>query len=769
MRRPLPFLLLALMSVIMILYSLDSPLVTGRSAFTGLDGEVASFEGTVSSVRIRDSYTELVLDCGRESVLVRLKVPGREGAGSPEPSGGSDMPEQRALFDLCGRRAKAAGQVSLPQGLRNRGGFDYRRYLMARDIYVIADVSRFRFEAGAVERPLIHLASVMKGRFFEAMRPRMDADSFAVAAGMLFGDKSYMDDEVREMFVRTGSAHVLAVSGLHVSLLFSLSERLTGKRKTAAASAAAALILLFYGALSSFSVPVTRALVMTGLKMAAFRLRRRYDPVSAACLSAGVLMLKSPLYLLDAGFQLSFAAAFAMGIVLPRFEAAADVFSDRIKNGLPSAVLSVFGASAAAFVTMGPLCLYYFGWITPLSVFYNVFVIAAAAVILPAGLFVFAAVNVFPGCAALEAVLGGALSRICGALLLFSKACVPPGDSPAVPVPTEGAVILYYAMLLWFFSETRHMLRRRGMDAAGLALSSFIVLCSCLAPFLLGVSPSPIPWDYAVPPFTFIDVGQGDSVHVYSEGFSMLVDGGGGFGRDTGEDVLAPYLRACGITALDLAVVTHMDADHAKGIEDLCSFFDVGCVAFPSVYEGDPRAESFPARKRLFLSAGDRIELKGAVIEVLSPPEGAVRSADDNENCLVLSVRSGGITALLTADLGFDGENALLASCLEKLDCDVLKAGHHGSAFSTGAEFLAAASPSAAVISCGAGNPYGHPAARVLELLSDSGIIYARTDLSGAVSVSPLQKGGFSMFNARKDARWLIRKSPQESTPSGRL
>ncbi|MBR0139979.1 MAG: hypothetical protein IJM17_06805, partial [Firmicutes bacterium] len=314
------------------------------------------------------------------------------------------------------------------------------------------------------------------------------------------------------------------------------------------------------------------------------------------------------------------------------------------------------------------------------------------------------------------------------------------------------------ALFFWFFSETRYMLRRRKKNGALCLILACLCLLSCFAPKALGISESFVPWSYGRAPVSFLDVGQGDCVHLNSGSFDLLVDGGGSRSYDIAERTLVPTLLKQGIRSVDLCVVTHLDSDHSLGLAQLSRRMRIGCFAFSAVYEGDPRLDDFVSDKKIFIAAGDELLLTDELkLKVLAPAQGSEKSGDDNENCLVLMAECRGIKVLLTGDAGFEREQALLASYEnEELSADVIKAGHHGSASSTGEAFLKAVSPSFCVISCGRNNSYGHPSQRVIDLLEKSSIIYGRTDADGAV-ILRVKKDGIYAENAAKDRRWRVR------------
>ena len=708
MRRPLLPVLLALCLVIVFLFYKD-PFGLGTALLpqTGIEaenGSVYSAEGIVTRIEEKNGCLAVTLKVGRESILVRLY------ADVSDP------------YDLVGSRAEAAGRISLPDGRRNPGCFDYRLYLKGRRIFHIMEVSRFRFTAGEVRRPLLHMLSVLKGRFYSRVRPYLSDQQFQLTAGLLFGETSYMDEDLYEEFRLNGIAHVLAVSGLHVGLLYAVILKLLGGRRNIRTTLTVSTSLLAYAALSSFSVSVLRASFMIALNMLAFHLKRRYDLTSAATLCAIVFLLENPYRLFDSGMQLSFCAAYTMGAALPWAVSKGTQLSDKYRKRWIKAGFDIFAPSVMVQLGMTPLILFQFTTFSPVGVLINPLAVILAGLLLPAGLLCFLVSILFTGLPL--AAAAGVCKGFAQLMLLLSRAGQYAMEGLYVPSPPLAAVLLYYAMFFWFFSETRVTLNRRKRHGASLAAALSVMALAAAVPFGLGLSESLIPWKHDVHTVTFVDVGQGDCIHISFEGCNILIDGGGRSYGNIAKRTLRPYLLKSGIDHIDLAVITHMDTDHALGILQLQEVFDV--------------------RKTIVLG-------------------------EDNGDCGVCLVDTGEVRILLMADAGMDAERLLIEKYGSSLSCDIIKIGHHGSASSTGEELLDTVRPSFAVISCGKNNIYSHPAARVVELLQDSGIIYARTDEDGAVYLKSMSEDQLIFQNAAKDRLWLIPRTKRaENTPQKR-
>ncbi len=680
MRRPLLLFLYAQAAVILILYYLN-PWDTKRfldknSELLLRTGNVAQVDGVAVSVQIKPYYTSLVIDTGKEKTLLRI----------------SGLEDESAAYDLVGRHIVAQGRISQPDARRNRGCFDYRLYLKGHGIYTITELSKYRLKAGRIVRPVEHFLSHYKGLFYESIRPIMTEEDFSVLSGLLFGDKSYMNDELYEQYQNNGIAHVLAVSGLHVGLMYNLIVKLSGGKKSLISTLISCLILYSYAALSSFSISVLRASCMILLKLIAFHIDRRYDMICAASITAIVFLFINPYQLFDSGFQLSFTAAYSLGTALPYMESKFLKFANKHASEKLSKLGSFMLPCLAVQLGMTPLTVFHFLHISPIGIFLNPVAIALAGLILPAGLVLF--IVSAAGIGVLTAAASGPARLFIKLLSLAGIAGENIGLSGPCTAPPLHLLILYYILFFYFFSETRIKLNRQRREKPLAVIACILML------FIIF-----IPKGYENPPVTFVDVGQGDCIHIHHKGFNILIDGGGSRYKNVGKDILRSYLLKNGVSSIDLAIVTHQDQDHAKGISELSECFNV-----------------------------KRIMAEGT----------------DNDDCTICSVSINGINFLFMADAGKASEEALM-SAYPYLKCNVLKAGHHGSAGSSSEEFLNTLNPDVIVISCGKNNSYGHPSSEFIDRLKRLQIPNLRTDQMGAISFMEYNGNNLIFENAQGD------------------
>ncbi|MCF0150167.1 MAG: DNA internalization-related competence protein ComEC/Rec2 [Firmicutes bacterium] len=677
-----------------------------------------------------------------------------------------DCAELAAGMDLVGRQVFFQGSCEEPAGPKSRGAFDYRRYLKSRGIRAIVSVNPYRMQAGPVKDAPLHLLAETKGRFLSFAKEYLGESSFGLFSGLLLGEKGFLQDDMKEEFETNGIAHVLAVSGLHVGLVYRALFALLGKKRSPGRCLIVLLFVYLYAAFCGFSLSVLRAAFMITLHQAAFYLRRRYDTVSAASLTALLFLCTNPFRLFDSGFQLSFAAAYAIGIALPWAENRILTVSDEKKSDLLYYLGTLCLPALLIQAAMLPLVLFHFMRWSLLSLLLNPLAILLAGLILPFGLLFFAVFLsglqglsvVFPLAAA------GPLKAFCGALQTLSTVSYDAGTAwhlagPVCAPPLCG-LLLYYALFFWFFSETRCILRRKAKTKELCAVLLSLVVCACGVPWLLGITEDPLPYSYGRAPVTFLDVGQGDCTHLSFGSVNVLVDGGGTRSGNIAEATVAPYLLKNGVSGLELCIVTHPDLDHSKGLAQLSQQMKIRTLAFPYWCEGDPSLAEFAADEILFLKEGDLLSLGSrrhpAELRVLSP--GPRDPAEGNDGSLVLRLETEAFSVLLTGDAGGLTESRLIHTYGKALQADVLKLGHHGSDSSTSAAFLYEVVPSFGVISCGRNNSYGHPSPGVIDLLQKNSIIYGRTDRSGSLSLR-CKRGSLTIEDPAKETIWHIRQN----------
>ena len=626
-----------------------------------------------------------------------------------------------------GQRVAADLKLSRPRGFRNPGAFDYPAFLRREGILL---VGTGRAESLVPLTPDEPPWPVRVKRWAVAtIGAHLPDTSAALLAGLILGEKTGLPREADEAFRRAGVYHILAVSGFNVALLassiFFVLAALGVPRRTTAVAAGVALV--GFALVAGGQASVLRATVMGLLLLAAMLLDRESQLMNALALAALVLLAWRPGDLWDPGFQLSFAATAGIIYLTP---AITTWLEGRSWPGwLATAVAVSVGAQAA----VTPVMLAHFNQLSLVGIAANLVVVPLAAAGTTLGML---ALLVALASAVAADVLFQALWLVLLALraAVWSAAAVP---AAMVHLPAPG----WAATLAW--GGALALVPVLGEQSWGARRWTRAAAAACLAASLgLSIWPWVRPGDGRLR-VTFLDVGQGDAVLVETpEGRRLLVDGGPGGARrlDVGERVLAPFLWNRPAARVDAVAVTHSDSDHSGGLRAVLTRFRVGEVwengRWGPGSEDTLRAAERSGACRRTLVAGQRIWLGSALLTVLNP-DGAVRADEpapmgENEESLVLRLDWRGFSLLLTGDLGWPGEERVLAS-RAPVRALALKVGHHGNRLSSSEEFLAATRAAVAVISVGARNPFRHPTPETLARLEAAGARVYRTDRDGAV------------------------------------
>ncbi len=554
---------------------------------------------------------------------------------------------------------------------------------------------------------------------------------------ILLGEKRAPDAEVKALYQRNGIAHILAISGLHVSLLGMTLYRLLKKMAVLLPVRLVVCggIIILYVCMTGFSVSSVRAMLMFLIHMTALACRRTYDLLTAAALAAFLLLLEQPLYWYYSGFLFSFGCIFAIGLVVPSM-----TYAKRMPEGIRLRILSAVSLTLACL----PFQLWFF-YETPLfSAFLNLLVIPLMSFLLPGGFLLLVVGTVqqltggIVGVAASVVAKPGAM-LVTGILFVYEQSCLLieslPIHSYISGRPEKWQMAGYLAVLcgLVFLKKKWSLLWRWLFLLAGVVL------------LLL-----PLPSKTTV---TFLDVGQGDCIHVRSKsGCHYLIDGGSSDVSKVGEYRIIPYLKYQGAECLEAVFVTHPDEDHCNGILELISLTKTEGITIRQLYLPDVHEKSKSQAYRAladaakkagipvsYLSKGMHLQEEELAFLCLHPLRG-YETENENAYSLVLLMQYREFDVLLTGDVEEEGERALITEMKEYdvHDVEVLKVAHHGSRYSTTEEFLTyfgQAGLKLAVVSCGANNSYGHPHEETLLRLTDVGCPVVTTPEYGAITV----------------------------------
>lgn len=618
----------------------------------------------------------------------------------------------------------------------NPGQFNSRLYYAGKGISCTFYAECVQVTGGH-PAPVRESLTLLGKRLGEVYRQVLEEKDSRLLGAMVLGRKEGLDPEIKELYQRNGISHLLAISGLHVSLvgmgLYRLLRRLTGSY--AAAGIPSVLFLAAYGWMTGGSISTVRAALMCGMAILADLLGRTYDMLTGIGVSALILMFVNPLNARQSAFLLSYGAVLAIALILPVWKLY------KKKYGPLGQALSV--SLSVLFLTF-PLLLCFFYEYPLYATLLNLFAIPLMSILMVCG--------ILCGGTGLFCLPAARLLAIpCHLILLFyewaGKRCLGlPGALLTMGCPAGWKILLYYGILtaglLRLYREKYRERYFRGSEPflpgkrVLAAAAAPLALCLCLlcTRVFRGLE------------IRMLDVGQGDAVYLRGpDGTTCLYDGGSSSVKNAGAYRILPFLKWSGTGQLDYILISHMDRDHISGVQELLEDskksggIRIGHVVLPKLSAKDEAYEEMEALIReagielLYMEAGDRLE-GGAWSLTCLWPESGTGADDRNELSMVVLAEYGDFQMLLTGDIGEKAEERLAASG-RLCEAEILKVAHHGSKYSSTEIFLGQVQPAVSLISCSASNRYGHPGEETLERLRESGSRVFITRDCGAVRV----------------------------------
>lgn len=642
-----------------------------------------------------------------------------------------NLEEDYTLYNVVGRKIQFKGLVALPDQRRNPNTFDYRLYLKTIGIEALIrcdseNITFKEFIEGKGNRILNYLSEI-KGEIYNNLLLSIGEKRAHIISGIMWGEKNNIDDDIMEMFRMNGTAHILAVSGIHVGLVYLYLNKLFFGRKNIFSDMVLILLLICYAAMANFSPSVMRAVTMITVHIISKHIYGRYDLLCSGAVTLIIMLSINPFSLFNVGFQLSFLAIFSLAVIGP--------FLQKIYT-------SFMNPAFALQLGLAPLTGYLFNYYSLASLIINIPVIFLASLIIPLGLLTIP-ITIFNLPFSAFQVIGNAMGYLIEMMLYLNDFVYTPGKSFFyIKSPLPSILFAYYFALFFCTSELFYILiKRKKYKVVKHVLVVWLIVTMVINSTM---------WDgFKKTDIIFVDVGQGDCLHIKSEnGKNILIDGGGNINYDVGIKVLLPYLLKNGVEKIDAAFVTHLHQDHFDGIAALAR---IGFIENLYVYEGNVVNEEsllkktgLDKRQIVYLVAEDNVIISGDIsIKVLSPIKKEfseylnIDEKDENDNSLILKVIINEFSVLMTGDIDEKGESDLIMNNRKSniLDSDILKISHHGSRYGTSNEFLKTVNPKTAVIQVGKNN-FGHPHPSIVEKIIKKDIMLYRNDENGAIGIS---------------------------------
>lgn len=661
-----------------------------------------------------------------------------------------------------GNNIKVMGKLRQFEEAANKGNFDSRKYYLSLGFYG-------KIEAGTIEVINSDYSGIRQGLYELRMEiierlEKLCSDNKGIFSiinnkngiigAIILGDKTDLDSDIKELYSVSGIAHILAISGLHISFIGMAIYRLLRRRFRFLFSAAVSIpVVLSFGIMSGFGISTMRAIIMFILKIIGEVLGRKYDAITAISLAGLVLLVQNPFVVCNSGFQMSFGAIIAIVLILPIVE--------EILN-TDNKIIKVLSANFTISLVMNPILAWNYYELPTFSFLLNIVVVPLMSVVIVSSIvgifcscimFGFGKAVIFPGCGILELY-----TFLCNIINKSSVASIVVGQ------PKVTIIIVYYAILLVVLfglknirtkytraekerniikKETGLVLEKKAKKERRIKGQNVKLRLACIVGFLLLnclIYYIPNPGFY----ITFINVGQGDGILIHGDnGTKVMVDGGSTSEKQVAKNCIVPYLKAEGIGTIDYSIITHTDKDHISGILEILennnsNRIRIKNLVMPDINMKDDTYNELIEKAKLkkinvlYIKKGDTLSLGKTKIKCIYP-ETTTTASDKNDYCTVLSVKNKTSKILLTGDISKEIEEKIKDDIEENYT--VLKVAHHGSNYSSSEKFLKKVNPKYSIISVGKNNSYGHPGNETMERLRKQGGVIYRTDEKGGITI----------------------------------
>lgn len=627
-----------------------------------------------------------------------------------------------------GNTIQAEGEVSFFSEATNPGNFNQKFYYQKQGIHALVwadEIKRTDSSEWFVREKLTVLRENWKERLVQDLGEKYGNCMSAI----LLGDKSELDTEIKDLYQKCGIGHILAISGLHMSFLGIGLYQLLRKLGLGFVSAGGIGItmLLLYTLMIGGGVSSTRALIMFIVRIGADLFGRDYDMLTSLALAAVVIVWRQPLYLLDAGFLLSFGAILGIAVLFPVMKSF-------------SVIPKTLGAGLSIHLILLPVMLYYYYEIPSYSLLLNLLVVPLMSVVLGAGI-------VGSLLLTISSSAGGIVLQICkGILWLYqfvgNVSIRLPFGRLVIGKPGKIWIVLYYLLLSMFCLLVFGC--KKGCRKSGKTFRTkiFVPILLLGLPIVFCLGSKMGQEKRNEMEVVVLDVGQGDCLYVRTpSGSHYLIDGGSSDVSNVGKYRIEPFLKSKGVGTLDYVFLSHGDEDHLSGVRELLDHQLLGVkidtLVLPPEQLLDETLTELAGTalengtKVVTIQCGQKISDAGMVLTCLAPLEDYAGEIG-NASSMVLSLQYREFDMLFTGDIEGEGEKALSDSGLLK-HYDVLKVAHHGSKNSTSDEFLDQVSPAVALISAGRENRYRHPHEETIEKLESCGSRIYSTQTGGAI------------------------------------
>lgn len=648
-----------------------------------------------------------------------------------------------ALRDCVGQILCAEVKVYAFSSARNDGGFDEIKYYHSQKIWS-------RFKVSSEDKITLiknHNITLKYKNWLYKVKKQMEVCIERICGnrysglykGILLGNKEDIDSDEKELYRLSGISHILAISGLHISLIGYFVYRRMRKISGYIVSGITTIaIVMSYGMMIGCGASVQRAIIMFVIHIVGDIMGRSYDILSSMSMALLIMLIDNPMCINNSGVVLSFMAISGITVVYDNIKRIFEIKNKLIETLVVSECINI--------VTRPVIAMSYYE-ISLYSTAINIIVIPLMSVVVASGFIgmmlssihiSLGKIFIYPGCMVLK--LYG---------LICEHVTKLPYATKITGIPDNSRIIVYYSVIACSICVVRKILlygkkseRRKKhyiikTGCTGIIMAVLLMLIICNNNHALKIQ--------------MLDVGQGDCICINNGREVILTDGGSSSSKDIGSYTIIPFLKANGVEKVDYLMISHSDADHINGLMALMEYKYNGenyvkNVIMPKIsdeatdkeYKNIVEKAEQEGIKVLYFKEGSGIDFYNMSIRCISPD----RSISDNKNelSMVCYLKTKNITMIFTGDIGSESEKRLLENNLVH-KVDILKVGHHGSDGSSTEDFLKELKPEVSIISCGINNSYGHPGRETLSRLHDVGSDVYITAESGQIDIVECKNG----------------------------
>lgn len=663
-----------------------------------------------------------------------------------------------------GDEVNFSGKFIKPTTRTNYGGFDYKQYLKTIKVFGTVDKGNIKIISKNRVNFIFTLSNKCLLRIEEIIESNFNEENSQLLKGILLGENSNIEDNVKDNFRNSNISHILAVSGMHIAYIVMginlILKLIVGKNKL---KVIIIIVLIFYMFITGFSPSVIRACSMEILVLLAGLIHRKEDTITSLSFSLLLILFYNPFLIMNIGLQFSYVGT--IGILYFNKNVLKILKEIKIKNRkwrykingivrkIVDQIKEILAVTISVQLGVLPISIYHFNMFTSYFFITNLLVSIIIGPIIILGIItILANILSLP----ISIIFSKILKTLVQILMLISKIGNLPFSKIYIKTPSIYKIIIYYILIIFlnfcyeiYNYKNINNSKRRIRNLIALAKYRFmqnkkryklIIIIIIIIFLVLKVIPQKLE-------IHFIDVGQGDSTFIITPfRRTILIDGGGSSSNEfnVGENVLIPYILDRGYTKIDYVFISHFDQDHVGGILQLLQEIKVKNVIIGKQFENSENYQNFlnivkeRKIKVIQLCAGSRVNVENKLyFDILWPERSQIISENSiNNNALVCKLNYKKFSMLFTGDIEEATEKILVSKYgnTNILKSTVLKVAHHGSKSSSIEEFLQLVKPITALIGVGENNRYGHPNEEVINRLKKLNCKIYRTDLNGEIS-----------------------------------